>query len=64
MCKTDPTEDHTCYRNWAASSSEMEADIILEGFLEAEGLHGVRYTEYIGDGDSSMYPTLIQNVSD
>ena len=27
-----PKENHTCYRNWTASSSEMEADIILEGF--------------------------------
>ncbi len=37
-------EDHTCFRNWSASSSEMETDIILEGFLEAERVHGVRYT--------------------
>lgn len=54
---------HICYRNWSDSSSEMETDIILEGFLEAERVHGVRYTKFIGDGDSSVYPTLIQNVS-
>ena len=42
----------------------MERDIILEEFLEAERVHGVRYTEFIGDDDSSMYPTLIQNVPD
>ena len=40
----------------------METDIILEGFLEAERVHRVRYTEFIGDGDSSVHPTLIQNV--
>ena len=57
-------KDHTCYRNWAASSSEMETDIILEGFLEAERMHGVCYTEFFGDSDSSMYSTLIQNVPD
>ena len=57
-----PKENHTCYRNWTASSSEMETDIILEGFLEAERVHRVRYTEFIGDGDSSVHPTLIQNV--
>ena len=57
-------KDHTCYRNWAASFSEMEIDITLERFLEAERVHRVCYTEYIGDDDSSVYPTLIQNVPD
>ena len=57
-----PQKDHTCYRNWAAS--EMETDIILEGFLEAESVYRVRYTEFIGDGDSSVYLTPIQNVLD
>ena len=55
-------KDHLCFKNWSASSSEMETDIILEGFLEAEKVHGVRYTRFIGDGDSSVYPTLLQCV--
>ena len=55
-------KDHACYKNWSASSSEMETDIILEGFLEAEKVHGLRYTKFIGDGDSSVHPTLLQNV--
>lgn len=25
-------------------------------------MHGVRYTQFIGDGDSSVHPTLLQNV--
>ena len=54
-----PKEQHACYKNWDASSSEMETDIILEGFKLAEQVHGVRYTHFIGDGDSSVYPTLI-----
>lgn len=41
----------------------METDIILEGFKEAERVHGVRYTKFVGDGDSSVYPTLLQNVT-
>ena len=40
----------------------METDIILEGFSEAEQVHGVRYLHFVGDGDSSVYPTLLQNV--
>ena len=40
----------------------METDIVLEGFMEAERVHGVRYTQFIGDGDSSVYPTLLTSV--
>ena len=57
-----PRDKHVCFRNWSESSSEMETDIILEGFLEAERVHGVRYTKFIGDGDSSVHSTLLQNV--
>ncbi len=55
-------KDHVCFHNWNASSSEMETDIILEGFLEAEQVHGVRYTGFIGNGDSSVSPTLLTSV--
>ena len=55
-------EKHVCYKNWNASSSEMETDIIVQGFLEAERVHGVRYIQFVGDGDSSVHPTLIQHV--
>ena len=57
-----PPDQHTCYKNWDMSSSKMEADIILEGFKKAEQVHGVRYKRFVGDGDSSVYPTLIDNV--
>ena len=57
-----PINHHHCFKNWSHSSSEMEPDIILSGFKEAERVHGVRYIRFVGDGDSSVYPTLIQNV--
>ena len=41
----------------------MEAHIILEGFYQAETQHGVRYMRFISDGDSSVYSTLVQNVT-
>jgi hypothetical protein len=53
---------HKCYKNWSGSSSEMETDIILEGFKKAEQTHGLRYIRFIGDGDSSVYPTLLLHV--
>lgn len=56
-------ENHTCFKNWDESSCQMEPDIILEGFQQAEAEHGVRYMRFIGDGDSSVYSTLVQNVT-
>ena len=49
-------DNHQCYKNWEESSSQMD------GFVKAEATHGVRYTRFIGDGDSSVYPTLLNEV--
>ena len=62
LCKKDPIKAHTCFKNWTGTSSSMESDIILEGFLAAEKQHGDRYINFIGDGDSSVYPTLVSGV--
>ena len=40
----------------------MESDIILEGFLEAEAKHGLRYMRVIGDGDSSVFAKIRDNI--
>ena len=53
---------HTCFLNWDESSSAMETDIILKGFLRSEVQHGLRYTQFIGDGNSSVYPALICGI--
>ena len=34
-------KNHVCFKNWGKSSSQMEPDIILEGFQQAERVHGV-----------------------
>ena len=34
-------ENHICFKNWENSSCEMEPNIILEGFQQAERVHGV-----------------------
>lgn len=60
--KGEEPQQHSCFKNWDGSSSSMETDIILEGFRKAEKQHGVRYTKVIGDGDSSVYPTLVAGV--
>ena len=56
-------ENHVCFKNWGESSSQMEPDIILEGFQQAERVHGVRYLRFVGDGDSSVYSALLQGVT-
>jgi len=40
----------------------MEADIILDGFLQSETVHGLRYKWLMGDGDSSVYSAVQQEV--
>ena len=60
--KKGSNKEHECFRNWDGSSSSMESDIILEGFRMAEKQHGLRYTNFIGDGDSSVHTTLISGV--
>ena len=57
-----PQEKHQSYKNCDESSSQMETDIIVEGFVKAEATHGVRYTKFVQDGDSSVYPTLLNEV--
>ena len=52
-------DKHICYKNWDGSFSQMESDIIAQGFCESERVHGVRYIRFIGDGDSSVHPALI-----
>ena len=62
VCEQGASKKHECFRNWTGSSSSMESDIILEGFSKAEQQHGVRYINFIGDGDSSVHTTLISGV--
>ena len=62
-CTQGSSQDkHVCYKNWSASSSEMETNIILDGFRKAESTHGVRYIRFVGDGDSSVHRALLDSV--
>ncbi|KAL4101121.1 hypothetical protein QTP88_021141 [Uroleucon formosanum] len=50
--------DHQCFINWKKSSTSMEADSALEGFMKSEEMHGLKYNCLIGDGDSSVTKRL------
>ncbi|KYN11117.1 hypothetical protein ALC57_16741 [Trachymyrmex cornetzi] len=53
---------HKCYKNWGrdCSSTSMGADTIVEGFKKSVKEHGVIYSTFIADGDSSVYRKIIQ----
>lgn len=50
-------EDHkkSCSSNHDGSAGKMEVDSIVEMFLRSVEKFGVKYTNYIGDGDSKTY---------
>ncbi|XP_060855780.1 uncharacterized protein LOC132950906 [Metopolophium dirhodum] len=50
--------DHQCFLNWKKSSTSMEADGVVEGFMKSEEMHGLKYNCLIGDGDSSVTKRL------
>ena len=35
----ESVKQNRCYKNWTGSSTLMEADIIIEGFNQAESMH-------------------------
>lgn len=41
-------KEHACCLNWTRSSTEMEADIIVEGFSLSIEMHGLKYNIHIG----------------
>ena len=54
--------EHRCFKNWTSSSQAMEADIIVDGFKQAEQKYELRYMRFIGDGDSSVYTHIQEQV--
>lgn len=61
--RKEKADSHRCPRNWSSTSTGMERDIIVQGFRESEEEHKLRYTTLIGDGDSSVYTSVITGVS-
>ena len=53
---------HTCHKNWDDSSSAIESDIIVEGFLQYVQQYREKYNMCIGDGDSSVQSNLVSNI--
>lgn len=47
-----------CSKNHFGAAGSMEVEGIKKMFSRSEDLHGVRYLNYIGDGDTSTYPAI------
>ena len=62
--KSDPKayevwkQDHSCSMNHVGSSGAMECEGAKTIFQRSLSKHGLRYTEFYGDGDSKSHPTV------
>jgi len=50
----------SCTSNHEGSAGKMEVDSIVEMFLRSDGKFGVKYTNYIGDGDSKTFVGILK----
>lgn len=51
-------EKHKCSSNHVGSAGAMESVGALRIFTRSESTRGLRYTKYLGDGDSSSFKTV------
>lgn len=50
-----------CTANHTGSAGKMEVDGVIEMFRRSLDLHGVKYGNYIGDGDSKTFTNLAED---
>lgn len=50
--------ESVCTANHSGSAGKMEVDSMIEMFKRSEDLHGVKYANYIGDGDSKTFSAI------
>ena len=50
-----------CTMNHDGSSKAMEEEGAKLMFSRSEAMHGLRYTTYLGDGDSSSYSGVVKS---
>jgi len=55
--------EHDWFKNWEVASSSVKCDILVEAFHKSEEQHGLRYTNFMGDEDSTVFFILKRNVA-
>lgn len=53
------THTDECQANHEGSSGKMEVDAVVEMFVRSKSLHGLKYANYIGDGDSKTFKGIM-----
>jgi len=48
-----------CVKNHTGSAGKMELDSMKEMFARSEKKFGVKYNNYIGDGDAKTFKTIL-----
>jgi len=54
--------ENQCNTNHTNSAGKMKPDAMLEIFRRTEELHGVKYVNYIGNGDCKAYKKIIEQL--
>ncbi|KYN08308.1 hypothetical protein ALC62_00710 [Cyphomyrmex costatus] len=50
-----------CCANHTGSAGKMEVDAAVEMFSRLEELHNIRYSSYVGDGDSKTFKDIVES---
>lgn len=61
VCKGENKGPHECKINYVGSSGGMESSGAINIFRRSVETRGVKYTKYLGDGDSKAFSSVIED---
>ena len=61
FCKNVKDQTHDCKSNYSGSSGGMEVAGAIKLFHRSVESRGVRYVQYLGDGDSKAYMGVVNS---
>lgn len=53
---------HKCSKNWDGTSTSMDADTILEGFMTSMDMYDEAYANVIGEGASAVQHKITERI--
>ncbi|GFX08731.1 uncharacterized protein TNCV_4227511 [Trichonephila clavipes] len=61
ICPNKTKHLQNCKRNFEGYSGKMEVAGALSIFQRSQSLYNVRYSKYLGDGDSKAFTSIVEN---
>ena len=61
LCEKEDNDEHECHLNHSGSSNAMEPAGAVRIFSRSIETRGLKYTDYLGDGDTSAYRAVCQS---